>query len=138
LQGQLSNSTHFSSIAAEVSNPLVEGIYETQVPLDFRAIVQLGCVCSVDRQAARKMREVTDTFDLAQLNFCNITPDFPYMDFSVLKYAFLYQHKSGNKNYIALILPASSRGTIYVVDTVRSNQMPPNLTALYNQYRNER
>ena len=106
--------------------------------MDFRVIVQLGCVCSVDRQAARKMREVTDTFELSQLNFRNITQDFPYMDLSVVKYNFLYQHKSGNKNFIGLFVPVNKKASIFVVDTVRSDQMPTNLLTLFAQHRNER
>jgi DNA polymerase epsilon subunit 1 len=106
--------------------------------MDFRVIVQLGCVCSVDRQAARKMKEVTDNFELNQLNFRNITQDFPYMDLSVVKYLFLYQHKCGNKNFIGLFFPAHSKAAIFVIDTVRSDQMPANITTLFNQHRNER
>lgn len=38
----------------ELSAPHIEGIYETQVPLDFRVMVQLGCVCLVSKQAYRE------------------------------------------------------------------------------------
>ena len=47
--------TYFSELAAELSSPNIEGAYETQVPLLFRALVKLGCVCRVSRQDARML-----------------------------------------------------------------------------------
>lgn len=38
----------------ELSAPEIEGIYETQMSLEFKALVQLGCVCTIDRQEAKK------------------------------------------------------------------------------------
>ena len=43
----------FSEINADLSSPDIEGVYETQVPLDFRALVRIGCVCTVSRQHAK-------------------------------------------------------------------------------------
>lgn len=40
-------------IAAELGNPYIEGIYETQVPLDFRLMVTLGCVAKLDKRFYR-------------------------------------------------------------------------------------
>lgn len=34
-------------ITTELCNPDITGIYETQVPEEFRIITKLGCVCSV-------------------------------------------------------------------------------------------
>ena len=42
-------NAHASDLVADLSTPDVEGIYETQVPLDFRALVDLGCLCVVDK-----------------------------------------------------------------------------------------
>ncbi len=115
----------------------MEGIYETQVPLDFRALIQIGAVCAVDRQAARKMRDVGDTFDLKQLNFVPLAHDFPYLDFANFKYIFIYHHKSGTKSMIGVFVTPASKATVFVVDTVRTNQMP-NMNTLYNISRSER
>lgn len=40
---------------ADLSTPDVEGIYETQVPLEFRGIVHLGCVCMVAKEHIREL-----------------------------------------------------------------------------------
>ena len=42
-------NAHANDLVADLSTPDVEGIYETQVPLDFRALVDLGCLCVVDK-----------------------------------------------------------------------------------------
>ncbi|VVD01009.1 unnamed protein product [Leptidea sinapis] len=41
-------------LMSELSAPEIEGIYETQMSLEFRVLVKLGCVCAVDPQEARK------------------------------------------------------------------------------------
>ena len=44
-----------SELATQLSAPDIKGVYETQVSLDYRAIVTLGCVCSLNRKFARKV-----------------------------------------------------------------------------------
>ena len=48
----------FSEINADLLSPDVEGVYETQVPLLFRAVLNLGCICAVSRQGADTLRRV--------------------------------------------------------------------------------
>lgn len=61
-----------------MSKPEIEGIYETQMSLEFRAILQLGCICTVDPKAARTMADGADTFSLDQLEFKSIAVQ-PYL-----------------------------------------------------------
>jgi DNA polymerase epsilon subunit 1 len=49
---------YFSEINADLSSPDIEGVYETQVPLLFRAMLRLGCICAVNRQVAQALRRV--------------------------------------------------------------------------------
>lgn len=63
----------------DLSNPEIEGIYETQMSLEFRAILQLGCICKVDPKAARTMTDGADTFTLDQLEFKSIAVQ-PYLE----------------------------------------------------------
>jgi hypothetical protein len=44
-----------SEISVDLSSPDIEGVYETQVPLVFRALVRLGCVTTVNRDFAKYM-----------------------------------------------------------------------------------
>lgn len=38
----------------ELSAPEIEGIYETQMSLEFRVLTQLGCICIVDPDEAKQ------------------------------------------------------------------------------------
>ena len=44
-----------SELTGDLSTPDIEGIYETQLPLDFRAAVALGCVTMVDMQYRKQV-----------------------------------------------------------------------------------
>ena len=46
---------HINEISADLSSPDIEGVYETQIPLIFRALVKLGCVTMVNRDFSRCM-----------------------------------------------------------------------------------
>lgn len=46
----------YSEISADLSSPDIEGVYETQVPLLFRALYRLGCITTVNRDFAKYMQ----------------------------------------------------------------------------------
>lgn len=52
-----------------LSKPGVEGIYETKVTPELRALLNLGCVCSVTLESAKKMAALPDlgSFSLEQM-----------------------------------------------------------------------
>lgn len=84
----------FSDITADLSSPDVEGVYETQVPLMFRALVRLGCVCAVSRQFVRTLAgKEPDVFELGHLDFRTLS-HMDYLEPGSLKQLFLYHHKS--------------------------------------------
>ncbi|XP_076064206.1 DNA polymerase epsilon catalytic subunit 1 [Oratosquilla oratoria] len=122
---------HSSALMADLSKPDIEGIYETQVPLMFRALVQLGCITEVDRAITK---QDTDTFELAQLKFKTLA-QYQYLEPGHLRHLYFYQYKSGNKSVLSVFIPATKKAHVFVVDTVKSNQMP-NLNTLYNNERN--
>ncbi|CAH4036854.1 unnamed protein product [Pieris brassicae] len=125
-------------LMSELSAPEIEGIYETQMSLEFRVLVQLGCICSVDQQEARRLLQVgsnMDTFTLSQLQFKSVAHQ-PYLqkqdDISPIKHIFIYQHSAPNssRSMWSLILGPSKRAYIFVLDTVKTNQVP-NMNTLY-------
>ncbi|XP_052253908.1 DNA polymerase epsilon catalytic subunit A-like [Dreissena polymorpha] len=126
---------HINEISADLSSPDIEGVYETQVPLLFRALVKLGCVTMVNRDFSKQMagRE-TDTFDLENLEFRTLA-QFSYLEPGSIKHLYLYHHVCGSKMLFGLFFPMAKKGTVFVVDTVRSDQMP-NLNAMFNAERN--
>ncbi|CAG0886396.1 unnamed protein product, partial [Darwinula stevensoni] len=127
-------------LVADLSSPDIEGIYETQVPLLFRILVSLGCLCRVDpsqRQIlSRNGIGVTKSFELNNLLFCT-TAQSSYLEHGSIQYAFLYLVKYDKKGIMGLVMPSLNRGVVYGVDTVATNQMP-NLTSLFRAERNVR
>ncbi|TDH12869.1 hypothetical protein EPR50_G00050310 [Perca flavescens] len=125
---------HINEINADLSAPDIEGVYETQVPLLFRALVQLGCVCMVNKHVVRDLagREA-DTFDLEHLEMRSLA-QFSYLEPGSVRHMYLYHHSQGHKALFGLFIPSQRKASIFVLDTVRSNQMP-NLTNLYTAER---
>ncbi|XP_022817983.1 DNA polymerase epsilon catalytic subunit A [Spodoptera litura] len=130
---------HQEKLTSELCAPEIEGIYETQMSLEFRVLVQLGCICTVDPQEARKMIQFgsnnMDSFSLSQLQFKSVGLQ-PYLQkqdgVPPVKHIYLYQHSALNssRSMWALILPPVKRAYIYVLDTVKTNQVP-NMSTLY-------
>ncbi|XP_034952341.1 DNA polymerase epsilon catalytic subunit 1 [Chelonus insularis] len=128
---------HSQSLMENVTQPENEGIYETQMPLIFRAILNLGCVCVVNATSARNMADSVDTFTLNQLeikpnlfeNYLNKQESF--------KYVCLYHYWAPNRqrSMWGLFLGPSKRSHIFVYDSVKTNQMP-NMNSVYQIERN--
>ncbi|XP_054717403.1 DNA polymerase epsilon catalytic subunit A-like [Uloborus diversus] len=126
---------HCNDLLAELSLPHVEGVYETQVPLIFRAMVELGCVCAVGRKHIRHYTSSdNDAYNLCHLEFRNLS-QHDYIKPGVLKLLYFYHHSCGQKAMFGLFFPPSKKAVIYVLDTVRTNQMP-NLTNIFSAERN--
>lgn len=134
---------HQEQLMAELCAPEIEGIYETQMSLEFRALVQLGCICTVDPQEARKQIQFgannTDSFSLNQLQFKSVAHQ-AYLQkqdgVAPVKHIYIYQHSAPNssRSMWALVLPPVKRAYIYVLDTVKTNQVP-NMNTLYQAER---
>lgn len=134
---------HQEELMGELSAPEIEGIYETRMSLEFRVLVNLGCICIVDPQEARRLIQFgsnhMDTFTLKQLQFKTVVHQ-PYLqrqdDAPPVKHIYLYQHTGINtsRGMWALICGPTNKGYIYVLDTVKTNQMP-NMSSLYTAER---
>ncbi|KYN42982.1 DNA polymerase epsilon catalytic subunit A [Trachymyrmex septentrionalis] len=127
---------HSRELLEDLNKPEIEGIYETQMSLEFRAILQLGCVCIVDPRVMRKVADGADTFTLDQLEYKSIA-FHPYLKRTEsINYIFLYHHWSSNRQRAlwGLFLSASRRAHIFVLDSVVSNQLP-NMNILYTNER---
>lgn len=122
---------HINEINTELSAPDIEGVYETQVPLLFRAIVQLGCVCVVNKQLVRHLSGwEAETFALEHLEMRSLA-QFSYLEPGSIRHIYLYHRSQGHKALFGIFIPSQRRASVFVLDTVRSNQMP-NLSALYS------
>ncbi|XP_073410903.1 DNA polymerase epsilon catalytic subunit A [Dendrobates tinctorius] len=121
---------HINEINADLSAPDIEGVYETQVPLLLRAVIQLGCVCMVNKQMVRHLSgKEADTFELDHLDMRSLA-QYSYLEPGSIRHIYLYHNCQGNKALFGLFIPSQRKAAVFVLDTVRSNQMP-NLSSMY-------
>ncbi|XP_030369181.1 DNA polymerase epsilon catalytic subunit A [Scaptodrosophila lebanonensis] len=126
---------------ADLATPDIEGIYETQMTLEFRALMDLGCICAVQRDEARRLAALStkdlENFSIEQLEQ-RPQSHIKYLQqaSNKLRKIYLYQHNipTAKKEIWALFLLSSKRAYIFGLDTVRANQMP-NMKQLYTAER---
>ncbi|XP_067618241.1 DNA polymerase epsilon catalytic subunit 1 [Eurosta solidaginis] len=125
---------------ADLATPDIEGIYETQMSLEFRALMNMGCMCSVQRQEAQRLATLAtkdlEIFSIEQLE--QRLQGHTYLRDAQhrVRKIFLYQHNTptAKKEIWGLFLLSSRKALIFALDTVRTNQMP-SMRTLYTAER---
>ncbi|XP_049379283.1 DNA polymerase epsilon catalytic subunit A-like isoform X1 [Solanum stenotomum] len=110
-------------LAAHLADPEVEGIYETKVPLEFSAILQMGCVCKVDK--ATKKRNPQDGWSLSELHM-KTTTECPYLDQSIT-FFYLYHSVSDVRAIYVGHFPASKMIHVVVVNPFQNKELSQNV-----------
>ncbi|CAN4107239.1 unnamed protein product [Withania somnifera] len=110
-------------LAAHLADPEVEGIYETKVPLEFSAILQMGCVCKVDKTA--KKRNPQDGWSLSELHM-KTTTECPYLDQSIASF-YLYHSMSDVRAIYVGHFPASKMVHVVVVNPFQNKELSPHI-----------
>ncbi|KAL3628020.1 DNA polymerase epsilon catalytic subunit A [Castilleja foliolosa] len=116
-------------LAAHLADPEVEGIYETKIPQEFNAILQIGCVCKVDKSA--KKRNFQDGWSLDELHM-KTTTECSYLEYSV-SFFYLYHSISDGRAIYVAYFPASSQISVVVVSPFQSKELSPQM--LERQFR---
>ncbi|KAI4322394.1 hypothetical protein L6164_022096 [Bauhinia variegata] len=114
---------------ALLADPDVEGIYETKVPLEYNAIVQLGCVCKVDKTA--KKRGLQDPWCLSELHM-KTTTECAYLEQSI-SFFYLYHSISEGRAIYVGYFPASKTISVVVVNPYQNKDLSPSF--LEKQFR---
>ncbi|XP_065339696.1 DNA polymerase epsilon catalytic subunit 1 [Cloeon dipterum] len=130
------------NLIGNLSMPDIIGVYETQVPLDFRALVQLGCVCGVAKGFEGFDSQVGEnTFTLEQLHSKGQEMgQGPYLSSGSVHALCMCVFRApapSPRALICIIMPPTKKAVFVAVDSVRTNQMP-NISALYTAERNAR
>jgi DNA polymerase epsilon subunit 1 len=130
----------YSNLLGSLATPDVEGIYETQVSLDFRALLQLGCMCGVVK-GYQNLGGDGSSFNLEQLQARGLEAgDQLYLaagNLHALCLCIMRAPLPSPRALLALLMPPSKRAMFIAVDSVRTNQMP-NIQALFTAERNAR
>ncbi|EMS53029.1 DNA polymerase epsilon catalytic subunit A [Triticum urartu] len=108
-------------LAAHLAEPDVEGIYETKIPLELNAILQIGCVCKVDKSAEK--RNIQDGWDLAELQM-KTTAEFSYLEQTV-SFFYLYNSVSEGRAVYVMYFPTSLRVHAVVINPFRNKELSP-------------
>lgn len=114
-----------------LNGPNVDGVYELQVPLILRAILQLGSSC-VPTPGVTLNMGLDSHFDLSQLDKSGVTLSRRrYLDRGAkLRYAYLYQTHSDNRHIFGLFLP-NGQTKVYVVG--KGTHEVPDLERFYKE-----
>ncbi|XP_020536143.1 DNA polymerase epsilon catalytic subunit A isoform X2 [Jatropha curcas] len=116
-------------LAALLADPEVEGIYETKVPLEFNAILQIGCVCKVDKTAMK--RNAQDGWSLNELHM-KTTTECSYLEQSV-SYFYLYHSISEGRAIFVVYMPILRTVSVVVVNPYQNKDLSPSF--LERQFR---
>ncbi|CCF54758.1 hypothetical protein NDA11_001598 [Ustilago hordei] len=123
---------HFSQL---IHHPNVEGVYEKQVPLDVRALIQLGSTCVYGRNAgAQKLSKALDAGfrleDLAMPTSMDISPSHKYLSGGAgVRYFYLYHANRDGRHVMSLFSPEGEI-KVHIVDSAGLRQVP-NLETMY-------
>lgn len=110
----------------------VEGVYERHVPLDVRAMLELGCVCTFDESQRGVLgKGLEQGFDLSTLR--TVPPKQPYMGSTSLSYLALYHISAGERQIYALFSSTKAEVKIVVLNRARSEQGMPNVDRIYEE-----
>jgi DNA polymerase epsilon subunit 1 len=119
-------------LAMLFQHPSVEGVYETQVPLNLRAMLDLGCSCTFDEtQRGVLGRGLEQGFDLSSLR--TVPPKKPYMRNANMSYLVLYHISAGDRQIYALISSTKAEAQIIIHNRARGEQGMPNVDRIYEE-----
>ncbi|OJJ60688.1 hypothetical protein ASPSYDRAFT_173502 [Aspergillus sydowii CBS 593.65] len=119
-------------IDALLQHPSVEGVYERNIPLNLRAVLKLGNICTFDEGQRGVLGEGLDRgFDLSTL--CRTASEQTYLQDSPLAYHFLYHVSSGDKQIFAIFSNTKSEAHIVILNRARDVQGLPNVDKIYSE-----
>lgn len=114
------------------NHPSIEGVYEKQVPLDVRAVLKLGTLCTFDESQPGVLgKGLEQGFDLSALKKSEMNK--PYLDSSPLSYIYLFHIVAGAREIFAVY--STTRETAHVVILQAKNESAefPSLTKTYTE-----
>ncbi|ORY84392.1 DNA polymerase epsilon [Protomyces lactucae-debilis] len=122
-------------LAALVSHPSVEGIYERQLPLVDRALISLGSQCSfVETRAGALGEAMSNGFALTSLKELDAATKNNYLSSIDFHYIFIMHVVAGPKEMVAFFSSHKSEAVFVSFDTARE-QGKANVVRIYREQR---
>ncbi|PKY08275.1 putative DNA polymerase epsilon, catalytic subunit A/POL2 [Aspergillus campestris IBT 28561] len=115
-----------------LQHPSVEGVYEKNIPLNVRAILKLGSICTFDEEQRGVLGKGLDQgFELSSL--CRTTSEQPYLLDAHMAYHYLYHVTSGDRQVFALFSTTKKEAHIVILNRTRDVQGLPNVDKIYSE-----
>ncbi|KAJ4291341.1 DNA polymerase epsilon catalytic subunit [Collariella sp. IMI 366227] len=116
------------------NHPSVEGVYEKQLPLNTRAMLQLGNRCTIDQTQAGVLGKGLDQgFDLASLT--KPKKPHPYLEGARMAYIYLSHISAGDRQIFGLFSTTGDKAHIVIQQKSRDGgQDLPNISKLYAEF----
>jgi DNA polymerase epsilon subunit 1 len=119
------------SISTLFNHPSVEGVYEKQVPLNIRAILELGSSCTFDESQKGVLgKGLEQGFDLSALR--KVPSQKTYLCDAPMSYLYLYHVSSGDRNIYAIFSTSKSDAHIIIQNKTKDSQGMPNVDRIYS------
>ncbi|KAL7751596.1 DNA polymerase epsilon catalytic subunit [Sorochytrium milnesiophthora] len=117
---------HAKTLSSFFSHPSIEGVYETLVPLEFRALLDLGCSASLNKSKPGILyRGQEEGFQLSDLNHEALSHQGHLAgQLGSVQYLYLFHAQTDNRAFYALVPSQAGRAYIHIVDPGRNNQIP--------------
>ena len=111
-------------------HPSVEGVYEKQMPLSVRAILDLGSICTFDETQRGVLGKGLDQgFDLSALRRASSLT--PYLADASFTYFYLYHVTSGDRQVFALFSTSKENAHVVLQNRTKDGHGLPNIDRLY-------
>lgn len=114
------------------NHPSVEGVYEKEVPLTMRAVLEIGSLCTFDESQKGVLgRGLEHGFDLSALR--RTPAKTPYLLDADMGFIFLYHLIAGERQIFALFSTVKDEAQIIVLDRSKDTQGLPNAERVYSE-----
>ncbi|MCJ1404631.1 DNA polymerase epsilon catalytic subunit [Xylographa trunciseda] len=112
----------------------VEGVYEEQVPLTVRAVLELGSLCTFDEtQQGVLGKGLEHGFELSTLR--RTRSKVPYLAYKGVGYYFLHHVVAGERQVFALFSSVREVAHVIILNKTKDTQNLPNAEKIYLELR---
>ena len=123
--------TEAKKLTSMFNHPSVEGVYEKQVPLDIRAVLELGSVCTFDENQSGVLGKGLERgFDLSAL--LRTPPKQPYLSQAAISFIYLYHLVAGERQIFALFSTAKDEACVIILNRNKDSQGMPGVEKIYS------
>ncbi|KAL8740732.1 MAG: hypothetical protein Q9190_006593, partial [Brigantiaea leucoxantha] len=118
-------------ITALFNHPSVEGVYETQLSLTTRSVLEVGSLCTVDEDQKGVLgRGLEHGFDLSSLKR---TPgQQPYLMATEMAFIYLYHLVAGERQIFGIFSTVKDEARIVVLNKSKDSSTLPNVEKTYS------